>query len=86
MGFRAVVKKKKPRLTKEHRKHRLDFALAHQHWTIEDWKKVVWSDETKINRFGSDGRVWVWKQKGEKNLIDREISETLKFGERSLMI
>ena len=85
-GFRAVVKKKKPRLTKEHRKHRLDFAFAHQHWTIEDWKKVVWSDETKINRFGSDGRVWVWKQKGEKNLIDREISETLKFGGGSLMM
>ena len=41
VGFRAVVKKKKPRLTKEHRKHRLDFAFAHQHWTIEDWKKVV---------------------------------------------
>jgi len=25
----------------------------------------IWSDETKINRFGSDGREWVWKQAGE---------------------
>ena len=33
-----------------------------------------------------DGRVWVWKQKGEKNLIDREISETLKFKGGSLMM
>ena len=55
-GMKAVVKKKKPFLTKKHRKARLDFALTHQHWTVEDWKKVVWSDETKINRLGSDGR------------------------------
>jgi hypothetical protein len=24
---------------------RLDFAIAHQDWTLEDWKKVAWSDE-----------------------------------------
>ena len=23
---------------------------------MEDWKRVVWSDETKINHFGSDGK------------------------------
>lgn len=34
------------------------------HWTVEDWKRVVWSDETKINRVGSDGRNWVWKKQG----------------------
>ena len=56
-GMKAVVKKKRPFLSKKHRKARMDFALAHQHWTVEDWKKVVWSDETKINRLGSDGRA-----------------------------
>jgi len=54
--LKAVVKKKRPFLSKKHRKERMDFALAHQYWTVEDWKKVVWSDETKINRLGSDGR------------------------------
>ena len=56
MGMKAVVKKKRPILSPKHRRERLDFALAHQEWTVEDWKKVVWSDETKINRLGSDGR------------------------------
>ena len=64
-GMKAVVKKKRPLLLKRHRKARMDFALAHKDWTIEDWKKVVWSDETKINRLGSDGRQWVWKKTGE---------------------
>ncbi|KAG1730651.1 uncharacterized protein EDB91DRAFT_1252511 [Suillus paluster] len=32
------------------------FGLAHQNWTVEDWKHVICSDETKINRIGSDGK------------------------------
>jgi hypothetical protein len=46
---------------------------------VDDWKRVIWSDETKINRFGSDGREWIWKQKGER-LIEREVQGTVKFG------
>ena len=46
---------------------------------MEDWKKVVWSDETKINHLGSDGRKWVWKKAGE-GLSDRLVEGTLKFG------
>ena len=37
---------------------------------MEDWKRVLWSDETKINRIGSDGKVYTWKKKGEP-LSDR---------------
>lgn len=76
--MKAVVKKKRPLLTKRHRKDRLDFALSHQDWTMEDWKKVVWSDETKINRLGSDGRKWVWKKAGEA-LSNRLVEGTKKF-------
>ena len=32
---------------------------------MEDFKRVLWTDETKINRIGSDGKVYVWKQQGE---------------------
>jgi hypothetical protein len=72
-------------LTAQHKKARLDFALAHQDWTIDDWKRVVWSDETKINHLGSDGRKWVWKGKGE-GLSDRLVEGTQKFGGGSLRL
>ncbi|KAG1390386.1 hypothetical protein G6F59_015223 [Rhizopus arrhizus] len=49
-GIEAVEKVSKPLLT----------AKRYQHWTIEDWRRVIWSDETKINRFNSDGRAWAW--------------------------
>jgi hypothetical protein len=72
-------------LSARHRRARLDFAMAHQHWTVEDWMHVVWSDETKINRFGSDGKHWVWKRPGE-GLSDRTVNPTLKFGGGLIMV
>ncbi|KAI0998180.1 hypothetical protein K3495_g10010 [Podosphaera aphanis] len=53
-GLKAI-KKKKPKLSKAHQKARLNRALCHENWTKEDWKMVIWSDETKINRLNSDG-------------------------------
>ena len=50
----------------------LDFALKHQHWTMEDWIRVIWSDETKINRIGLDRRKYVWKVVG-KPLQDKKV-------------
>jgi len=63
----------------------MDFAIAHKDWTLEDWKHVLWSDETKINHLGSDGRRWVWKKPGE-NLNDWLVEGTLKFGGSSVML
>ena len=52
---------------------------------MDDWKKVVWSDETKVNWLGSDGRKWAWKKPGE-GLSDRLVKGTLKFGGGSVMV
>jgi transposase len=84
-GMKSCVKAKKPLLKRSHIKARLDFARKYQHWTEADWHRVIWSDETKINRFGSDGRIWVWKKAQEK-LSKRLIKPTVKFGGGSLMI
>ena len=46
---------------------------------------MVWSDETKFNHLGSDGRRWVWKKPGE-NLSDGPVEGTLKFGGGSVML
>ena len=84
-GLRAVKKKKKPRLTPAHGKARLNWALAHSEWTMDDWKKVIWSDETKINRINSDGIKYAWLA-DPKNLQSQVVDETLKFGGGSVMV
>ena len=77
--FRSITKQKRPLLKKVHREQRLKFALYHQNWTVEDWKRILWSDETKINRIGSDGKVYTWKKRGEP-LSDRTTTPTVKHG------
>jgi transposase len=84
-GLKAVVKKKRPLLAARHRRARMDFAASHKDWTVEDWKRVVWSDEVKFNRLTSDGRKWVYKRAGEA-LSDRMVEGSLKFGGGSLMM
>ena len=83
--MKAVVKKKHPLLSAKHHKSHLNFAHAYKDWTVEDWKRVIWFDETKINHLGSDGHKWVWKRPGE-GLNDRLVEGTVKFEGDSVMI
>ncbi len=50
-----------------HKKARKQFAEDKQTKDMAYWKHVLWSDETKINLFGSDGVKRVWRQPGEEN-------------------
>ena len=59
--------------------HHLWRQKYHENWTVEDWKRVLWTDETKINRIGSDGKVYIWKERGEP-LSGRTTSPTVKHG------
>jgi transposase len=84
-GLKARAKQKKPRLLPHHFRQRFEFAKRHESWTVEDWKRVIWSDETKISRLSSEGREWTWKRPGE-GLQAPQVKGTLKFGGGSLML
>lgn len=53
IGLKSYRPAKKPRITPAMAKKRYDFAKRHQHWTESDWKKVMWSDETIVQQFGT---------------------------------
>ena len=84
-GLRAIKRVKKPKLSKVYKRARLQWALEHEIWTFEDWKRVVWSDETKINRLNSDGIKYAWS-KSPSDYPAEVVEETLKFGGGSMMI
>ncbi len=54
-----------PLLSAKNRKRRLQYAQAHQNWTIEDWKNVAWSDESRFLLRHSDGRVRIFHKEHE---------------------
>jgi len=77
--------RRKPMVSFKNRKARKIFALAHQHWSDTDWKKVVFTDETKINRLQSDGRIYVRRRKGE-NYAPSCVLPTLQGRGGSVMV
>lgn len=84
-GLKAGEKIKKPMLSKKNIKARLEFAKSHRDWTVEDWKRVVFSDESKINRFNSDGKSWTWFR--DVSVPEpRTVQQTSKHGGGSVMI
>jgi transposase len=85
MGIGSIVKPKKPYLSPKNVRERLAWARAHVDWTLDDWKRVVWSDETKINRFGSDGRRYSWKR-GHEPLQPKHVQQTVKHGGGSIKL
>ncbi len=65
-GYSSRRPHRVPLLSAKNRKRRLQFAQAHQNWTIEDWKNVAWSDESRFLLRYSDGRVRIWRKEHER--------------------
>ncbi|KAG0972341.1 hypothetical protein G6F29_013545 [Rhizopus arrhizus] len=64
---------------------RLKWAKAHKDWTEDDWRRVVFSDETKINVWGSDGCKYFWRRPGDK-LQSLHLDLRVKGGAGSITI
>jgi transposase len=67
-GYGHWKAKKRPKLTEEHARLRLEWAKAHQDWTPEQWAKVIWSDECSVELGKGKQDSWVFRlnQHGEK--------------------
>ena len=51
-GLKGGVAAKKPLLRPVNIQKHLRFAREHKHWTVDDSKKVLWTDESKFELFG----------------------------------
>lgn len=64
-GFKKTKPTRKPGLTKKMRKERLEWCLEHKDWTLEDWKNVIWSDETAVVLLHRRGGYRIWRKADE---------------------
>jgi transposase len=71
--------RKKPLLMKRHREARLKWCRDKRKWTDAQWKKVIWSDESKFCLIGSRGCQRVWRRSGEA-LKPECVNSTVKHG------
>lgn len=66
MGLLARRPAKKPLLTSKMKKTRHSWAKERLNWSVQDWSNVVFSDESKFNLIGPDGKQTVRRRKGER--------------------
>ncbi|KAL6167944.1 hypothetical protein ACJQWK_05613 [Exserohilum turcicum] len=65
-GYRKTKPTRKPGLTQEMRSARLKWALNHKDWTLEDWKNVIWTDETSVVLNHRRGGYRIWRKADER--------------------
>ncbi|PLW38313.1 hypothetical protein PCASD_09007 [Puccinia coronata f. sp. avenae] len=85
LGFHNRVAVEKPFVNSKQIEKQLKFASEHLSWTIDDWKKVVWSDESLFEVGKLSKQTKVWKKKGEKYNPEC-LQPTFKSGCTSTMV
>jgi len=65
-GYRRRVARRKPPLSEDNQKARLEWAIEHVNWSKEQWNLILWSDET-----------WITGHKHRRTLVTRKVSEEL---------
>lgn len=76
---------KVPKLEPQHRRRRLQFAEEHANWQLRHWTPILFSDESRFMLSGTDGRVRVWRRRGERNLPPN-LLQTVAYGGGSVMV
>jgi hypothetical protein len=73
-------------LKPEHVRERYQFAKDHIHWTIADWKRVMFSDESMVSRVGSCGRKFYYSDHEHKRLQPHQVRRMQRGGGGKMMI
>lgn len=74
-----------PPLTRAHRRARLHFAREHVAWTLDMWRPVLFTDESRFCVSGNDRRQRIWREQGRR-YNDAFFHEYDRFGGQSVMV
>ncbi len=84
-GLLCRVQRSKPYISPANKEKRRLWAMQHAGWTVEDWRRVIFLDESKFMLFKSDGRQYCWIKPGQA--LDAHFTKkNIKHGAGNLMV
>src|SRR5579859_4406827 len=81
----SYIAAEKPRLCTENVAKRLQWALKYKDWTVEDWKRIIWSDESSIWIGINPRQQWVIHP-SEERLNRKYVKKTFKSVQVKVMV
>lgn len=84
VGFHSLVAVRKPLISEVNRTKRLAWCKERKTWDSE-WKKIIWSDESRFLLFQNDAHKKVWRRPKEKYAVDCLVP-TVKHGGGGVMV
>ncbi|GFS47194.1 HTH_Tnp_Tc3_2 domain-containing protein [Trichonephila clavipes] len=67
VGLRSRCPLRRLPLTPHHRQCRLDFCRPRATWSVTDWRRVIFSDESRFSLSDDDHRTRVWRRTGQRS-------------------
>ena len=83
-GIRARRPYNGPKFTRRHRRNRAQWVRQHIRWNLQLWNMVLFSDESRFLLERKDGRVMVFRRRGE-HFADASVRQVDRYGGGSVI-
>ncbi|GFY21794.1 HTH_Tnp_Tc3_2 domain-containing protein [Trichonephila clavipes] len=90
VGLRSRRPLRRLPLTPHHRQCRLDFCRPRATWSVTDWRRVIFSDESRFSLSADDHRTRVWRRTGQRSdpafIVERHTAISFSWDTRSSLV
>jgi hypothetical protein len=70
LGMGHRIEHQKPWLSPDQIAVRFKFAKEYLHWTVEDWRLVIWTNKMGMQTGTNEGPIWIWRYPEEEYYQD----------------
>jgi transposase len=74
LHMRKWLQRDRPEILSENAEKRLQWAQRYAHFTSIDWQRVIWSDESTVERGKGGQLIWTWNDPSEQ-LVEHDVRE-----------
>ena len=85
-GLTSRRARRKPHLTPDHRAARLRWARIHRRWARNDWRRCLFTDESRFSLVPDDQTRRVWRRSAEDAHLDQFVNRRELFGGGGILV